>query len=163
MNEYLKPDPRAIRSWRLARTIRTILFFVVAAGLLLVLHFTGVPRTVFMTAAAVFGALCLYSLISTLLFPSIEYRQWGYRIEEDKVIIRHGIFFIKTSVIPMIRIQNVTTNQGPIDRHYGLCGVELALASGTFDIKCLSQETADQICLYLNERLYHRIEENGVL
>ncbi|MCR5134888.1 MAG: PH domain-containing protein, partial [Clostridiales bacterium] len=133
MNGFEKPDPRAVRSWRLARTIRTAIFFAAAAGLLLLLHFTGAPRTFFLTAAAVFAALCLYSLISTLAFPAVEYRQWGYRIEEDKVIIRHGIFFIKTSVIPMIRIQNVTTNQGPIDRHYGLCGVELALASGTFD------------------------------
>lgn len=163
METFEKLDPKAIKSWRLARIIRTAIFFAVTAGVLLLLFFVESPRAVFIGFAAVLGLFCLYSLISTAVFPPIEYRQWGYRIEEDKVIIRHGLFFIDKTVIPMIRIQNVTTSQGPIDRRYGLCSVELAIASGSFEIKCLTAEKAEQLSLYLNERLYKRVEEKGVL
>lgn len=160
---FEKPDPKAIRSWRFSRLIRTGVFLAVTAAVLIIMRVAEAPGTALLITGGILGAVCLYSIISTFVFPAIEYRQWEYRIEADKVTIRHGIFFIKTDVIPMIRIQNVTTSQGPIDRHFGLVSVTLALASGTFDIRCLSKERADEICSSLNERLHERIREKGVL
>lgn len=160
---FEKPDPNAIRSWRLSRLIRTGVFLAVTAAVLIIMRIAEAPGTAMLVTGGILGAVCLYSIISTFAFPAIEYRQWEYRIEADKVTIRHGIFFIKTDIIPMIRIQNVTTSQGPIDRHFGLVSVTLALASGTFDIRCLSKQRADEICTSLNERLHERIREKGVL
>lgn len=40
--DYEKPDPKAIRSGRLARLIRTVIFFAAAAGLLLLLYKRGI-------------------------------------------------------------------------------------------------------------------------
>ena len=63
-------------------------------------------------------------------------------------------------MIPIIRIQNVNTNQGPIQRIFKLYSVELALASGTFDIVGLSKETAEDISEKLNARLRARLAAN---
>lgn len=97
------------------------------------------------------------------VLPQIEYRQWGYIIEEDKVVIRHGIFFVTKSIVPIIRIQNITISQGPINRRLGLYKLELSLASGSFEIVGLNRETAEFIGENLKQRLYARVREKGVL
>ena len=47
-----------------------------------------------------------YLFLGLLLYPELEYRQWGYIVEEDRVVIRHGIFFVKKVIIPIIRIRS---------------------------------------------------------
>lgn len=96
-----------------------------------------------------------------IIYPAIEYRQWFYSISEDRVEIRHGIFFIKNSIIPIIRIQHVTVEQGPIYRRFGLYNVVISLASGNFQILGLSREKAEEISKNLNHRLYARLESEG--
>ena len=160
---YQKPDPAAKKAWRLTRLITAGVFFALLIAAYWILWLMGMPKPGAYIALGILGALTLLFLVMAFAFPAIEYRQWGYRIEEDKVTIRHGIFWIHTQVIPIIRIQNVTTRQGPIDRHYGLCSVELALASGTFDIRGLKKEDADDISQKLSAHLYKRVQEKGVL
>ena len=112
---------------------------------------------------AVIGLFVCYLAVGLVVFPIIEYKQWGYSVEEDKVVIRHGIFFIRKTIIPIIRIQNITVSQGPINRKLGLFEVEMALASGSFSIEGLDKETADAISENLKAKLYRRISEKGVL
>ncbi|MDO4546372.1 MAG: PH domain-containing protein, partial [Bacillota bacterium] len=73
--------------------------------------------------------------------------------------IVHGIFFITRDIIPVIRIQNITVKQGPIYRRYDLHTVEIALASGKFEIVGLSRQTADEIAEALRQKLYTRLEQ----
>ena len=97
-----------------------------------------------------------------LIYPEIEYRQWRYLITEDKVEIRHGIFFVETTIIPIVRIQHITISQGPIRRRFGLFGVKISLASGEHEIVGLTEEKAARVSDYLKTRLYVRLEEEGV-
>ena len=160
---YQKPDPDAKKLWRLSRLITALAFAAITLIALVILWACDWPMPMTAIILGVGVALTLIALAAAVIFPAIEYRQWGYRIEEDRVTIRHGIFWIHTQVIPVIRIQNVTTNQGPIERHYGLCSVELALASGTFDIRGLRKEDADSLAEILSAHLYKRVQEKGVL
>lgn len=161
--EYNRVDPRAIKSWRIGQLIGLIVVLAVsvpAAFFLLQSNWESGFKYIILGGIAV---ICLYSAAAVLIFPAIEYRQWGYIVEEDKVVIRHGIFFIKETIIPVIRIQNITVSQGPINRKLGLYEVEIALASGNFSIEGLDKETADAISENLKSRLYKRVEEKGVL
>ena len=160
---YQKPDPRAIKGWRIAEGIAFAAVVLIAAGALAALWLSGWTswwRYVIgggaVLAAAAQGA-------AMLVVPKIEYRQWGYLIEEDKVVIRHGIFFVKKSIVPIIRIQNITISQGPINRRLGLYKLELSLASDSFEIVGLDKETAETISENLKARLYTRVREKGVL
>jgi membrane protein YdbS with pleckstrin-like domain len=99
----------------------------------------------------------LYDLAALILFPKIEYLQWGYLVEEDRVVIRHGIFWVDKDIIPIVRIQNITVSQGPVMKKYGLFKIEMVLASGTFTIEGLKQDVADEIGENLKNRLYSRL------
>ena len=161
--DYQKPDPRAVKAWRIGQGIAFAVLLLIAAGVLVILQLSGWASwwRYVIGGAAVFAAAAQGAAMCVL--PKIEYRQWGYLIEEDKVVIRHGIFFVKTSIVPVIRIQNITMSQGPVNRKLGLYKLELSLASGSFEIVGLDKETAETISENLKSRLYDRVREKGVL
>lgn len=161
--EYRRLDKRVIKSWRIGRLI----------ALCVVLAIT-VPATIFLCHSSwesvwkwiLIGGMALlavYTAIGLLFYPKLEYLQWGYIVEDDKVVIRHGIFFVKKMIIPIIRIQNITVSQGPINRKMGIYTLEMALASGSFEIEGLDKETADTISENLKAKLYKRLDEKGVI
>ena len=155
--DYIKLDKKAITSWRIGRILRLPIWLIVCAAAFIggmVLPVAGI----IVKALAV--ALAVYKIAGIIIYPQIEYRQWGYKISEDKVDIRHGIFFVTHSVIPVVRIQHITVSQGPINRRLGLHEVEMALASNNFEIPCLSKEVADEIADNLKSRLYNRLHAN---
>lgn len=162
-SNYQSVDPRAIKSWRIGRAFSLLVILAITVPLGIFLwnsDWNSIWKSVILAAEAV---VIVYAVISLVVFPTIEYRQWGYLIEEDKVVIRHGIFFVNITVIPVIRIQNITVSQGPINRRLGLYEVEISLASGSFSIEGLSEETAHSISENLKTRLYQRVAEKGVL
>ena len=161
--EYNKVNPKAIKSWRIGRGIFFLIVLIMAIPgeiFLATLEWDSIWKLVIMAGV---GILVCYLAVGLVIFPIIEYKQWGYKVEEDKVVIRHGIFYIKKTIIPIIRIQNITVSQGPINRKLGLYAVEMALASGSFSIEGLDKETADTISENLKSCLYQRISEKGVL
>ncbi|MGC2872750.1 PH domain-containing protein [Ihubacter sp. rT4E-8] len=161
--EYQQPDVRAMKSWRIGRLISFAVFAIIAAVVILIIWCTGWSswwRYIIIGGAVL---MAVVQGVAACILPQIEYRQWGYLIEEDKVVIRHGIFFIKKTIVPIIRIQNITMSQGPIDRRLGLYKLKLSLASGSFEIVGLNQETAEAISENLKSRLYARVREKGVL
>ena len=159
--EYQKPDKKIIKGWRTARLIWLVIFLVAALLTTFLFDIDGlVWRIIFRYGL---WAACGYCLIDLIFYPPIEYRQWGYYIDDEKVVIRHGLFFINQTIIPIIRIQNITISQGPINRHLGLYKVEIALASGSYEIVGLDKETADAISESLRAKLYHRMEARGEL
>ncbi len=161
--EFKKPDKKAIKSWRIGEAIALGVILLITIPLSIYLAVCGWESFWKYVIMGGLILLALYQIVALTIFPQIEYKQWGYLVEEDKVIIRHGIFFVKQTVIPIIRIQNITISQGPVNRALGLYKVEMALASGSFEIQGLDQETADGICENLKNRLYDRVSEKGVL
>ena len=159
--EYNKLDKNAIKGWRISRLIVLIILLIVFIPGSIFLVTSGLMFPVKTILLVVIAALAIYTFVGLIVYPSIEYKQWGYLVEEDRVVIRHGIFFIRKVIVPIIRIQNITVSQGPINRKLGLYKVTMALASGSFEIEGLSKETADEISENLKSRLYNRLAEKG--
>lgn len=157
--EYTKLAPKAVKGWRISRGIGLFAGLLVCCGLRVTAGFIPMVRDNTWTVTLVLALLLLYKLAGLFLYPVIEYRQWGYFITEDKVDIRHGIYFITNTIIPIIRIQHITVKQGPVNRKLGLYDVEISLASESFSIPCLTKESADEIAENLKERLYTRLED----
>lgn len=164
--EYVKLDKKAVTSWRIGRLIGLAFVLAVCAALYLIAGLIEGIGPYRWAVCLVLGLFILYKLVGLAVYPLIEYRQWGYAITEDKVDIRHGIFFITNTIVPIIRIQHITVSQGPINRKLGLYEVEMSLASSSFAIECLSKEVADEIADNLRAKLYVRLEaaqrESGV-
>lgn len=153
--EYKKPERDVIKAWRLRRAIGTAILAVSFAAGIAAAVLSG-WGTVQLCIAVGLGMIFIYAVIGLAVYPLIEYRQWKYMISDERIEIVHGIFFIKRDVIPVVRIQNITVKQGPIYRWYGLYTVEIALASGTFEITGLRDETAEDISRSIREKLYDR-------
>ena len=156
--EYIKLDKKAISSWRIGRIISFVVVLIVCGAIFIGSKFIPDIESYRWIGSLVLGLLLLYKLIGIFVYPLIEYRQWGYYITEDKVDIRHGIFFVTNTIIPIIRIQHITVSQGPINRKLGLYEVEMSLASNSFKIEGLSKEVADEIAENLKSKLYVRLE-----
>ena len=60
-------------------------------------------------------------------------RALGYAERASDLLVRHGIMFHTTSVVPYGRLQYVEVSSGPIERMFGLAGVELHTASASTD------------------------------
>jgi uncharacterized protein len=145
---YEKPDSKAITGWRIGRLIGLLIFLIL-----------GIAASVVVTLVDDLSPAALWVyLVSGGILPVIEYRQWKYLITDEKVEIVHGIFFVTTSIVPIVRIQHITVGQGPIYRKLGLFKVTIALASGTFEIVGLREERAREISETLRARLYTRLE-----
>lgn len=155
--EYHRLDKKAITSWRIGRLLSFAVILLICAAAAIGAFF--IPQLEEWRGMILFSLALLtaYKLAGLFLYPQIEYRQWGYYITEDKVDIRHGLFFISNTIIPIIRIQHITVSQGPVNRRLRLYNVEMSLASGSFAIECLSKETADEIAENLKSKLYVRL------
>lgn len=157
--EYLKLDKKAITSWRIGRILGFIVLLLIWAGVVMWTQHAEYLQEYSTYIYAAAAAVLIYKFIGIIIYPLIEYRQWGYYMTDDRVDIKHGIFFITNTVIPVIRIQHISIKQGPINRRLGLHKVELSLASGTFTIEGLSYEIASQIAENLKSKLYVRLQE----
>lgn len=159
-SEYFqKLDPRIIKSWKISRWIRFGFFFLLLGIPTFILSqqdFFAEISIYILPFDALVGA---YLIITPFLYPAIEYRQWGYVITEDRVEIKHGIFFIQTTIIPIVRIQHVTISQGPINRHLGISAITINTASGVFKIEGLSDENAKIITQSLKSKLLIRMQQ----
>lgn len=155
--EYLKLDPKAKTSWRIGRGLRFVIWVIVCGIISLLVPYEELYGKIIEIAILL---LLAYKLAGVVVYPMIEYKQWGYYISEDRVDIHHGIFFVKHTIVPVIRIQHITVKQGPVNKQLGLYEVELSLASDSFEIPCLDKETADEIAENLKAKLYNRLEQN---
>jgi membrane protein YdbS with pleckstrin-like domain len=77
----------------------------------------GVLRIVLPAAwlvLALFGAWHAYS------WPARAYQHTFYRIDEQGVEIRKGVYWRVVINVPRSRVQHIDVSQGPIERRYGL-------------------------------------------
>lgn len=155
---YEQLDKKAIISWRIGRIISFLVFLIVLAGVLTFTKDTSLVTQYHKIFIGIAVLLTIYGAAGIYIYPEIEYRQWGYQITDDKVEFRHGIFFVTTTVIPIVRIQHITISNGPIYRKLGLSKVKIFLASGSFEIEGLSMATADTISENLKTKVMKRLQ-----
>lgn len=79
-------------------------------------------------AVAVPVVMLLLALWRLVLIPR-QVRSIGYAEREDDLLIRRGIFFQRTLVVPYGRMQYVDIGAGPVERGLGLCTLKLHTAS----------------------------------
>jgi len=60
--------------------------------------------------------------------PLRRYRAWGYLRGDDELIVKHGLFIRKLTVVPFGRVQHIDIAQGPLQRLLGLATMVLNTA-----------------------------------
>ena len=86
-----------------------------------------------------------YAYLFIFLFPKISWLRWRYEVRESEIELQHGLFIVKRTLIPMVRVQHVDTSQGPILRKYNLAGITISTAATNHTIPALVMEEADEL------------------
>jgi uncharacterized protein len=63
-------------------------------------------------------------------WPAIEYRHTSYRVDDDGIEIRRGVYWRVVVNVPRSRVQHTDVSQGPLERRYGL-GTLVIYTAGT--------------------------------
>lgn len=132
----------AVKVWRIHAAIYVIIFwmFIIAWGIITFI-FSFPYLYTFITV--VLGLMAIYVFI--ILIPTLRYKRWRYEIFEQEIYIQHGILIVKRTLIPMIRVQHVDTEQGPILKKYDLATVSISTAATTHYIPALNGADAEDL------------------
>ena len=130
-------DRRMVRVWRISEAIALVVVAVIAAAVL------AFYRPLWLVIVC--AVLVALQLVSLLVLPQIRYRRWRYEVTTTDVLIRSGLVVVKTSVIPMVRVQHVETKQGPVLKANGLASVTVTTAGSSFEIPGLATDEAEAL------------------
>ncbi|MCQ2069683.1 MAG: PH domain-containing protein [archaeon] len=102
-----------------------------------------------------------YVLVFVLLAsrPTLFYNHYCYRIDDDKVEVRKGIFVIDHTLVPIERVHQVNVRRGPVNNLYGLADVVITTAGGTVVLDYLTSDEADSIATRLNDCVVRLLKE----
>jgi membrane protein YdbS with pleckstrin-like domain len=126
--DWLRVSPRYV-TVRLAGWALGTLIAVALLSLPLLLVLTGVWTWLPVWPAVALPAVALLLALWRLVLIPRQVRSIGYAEREDDLLIRRGIFFQRTLVVPYGRMQYVDIAVGPVERQLGLCTLKLHTAA----------------------------------
>ncbi|WP_059105164.1 PH domain-containing protein [Shouchella shacheensis] len=135
---------KAIQVWRIQNSFDTLFFalFPVAYGLLGYFFFENLPSWILW---GLIGVVLLYGLARIVIWPQIQWYRFRYEVLDEEIDIRQGVVIVRRTLIPMVRVQHVDTEQGPILRRYKMAAVSITSAATTHSIPTLFLEDADAL------------------
>lgn len=137
-------DPRALKAWFFAGILKGLVILLIPVIYLVKIKdiFRDLPDV---WAWVGIGVIIVYTIWDAIIAPQLRIRFWRYEIREDEIDIQHGIFIIRRTLIPMIRVQHVDTEYGPIMRYFGLATLRISTAATDHRIPALSKERSSQL------------------
>jgi membrane protein YdbS with pleckstrin-like domain len=138
--------PGLLRMRRLLLLVWMVLF-ALAAGL--------VPGLLAGPAWAAFALPPLAVLAWGWVMLERNWRSWRYAERADDLLISRGVLWREETVVPYGRMQLVEVTSGPVERYFGLAGVQLHTAAAATDATIPGLDPAEA------ERLRDRLTELG--
>jgi membrane protein YdbS with pleckstrin-like domain len=140
-------DPEARRLWRVEGAISTAFLFVFAWGARFILRrlFDGPEAPAWpLRLADLLPWIVLFGVgtLSVIVVPSVRWRRWRYEIRDAEVDLQRGALYVTRTLVPLARIQHVDTQQGPLERAFGLATVVFHTAAGANRIPALADNVA---------------------
>src|SRR3954464_149747 len=133
---------KALTVWRISASINVIISWILAAAVIFFLHRFNVP---FWISVILIVIELIFTYLNIFLFPALMWRRWRYEVREEEIELQEGIFIVKRTLIPMIRVQHVDTVQGPILRKYQLASVIVNTAATAHKIPALEESEAEEL------------------
>lgn len=137
-----KLSEKGLTVWRLYGMLQTLLVLLIAVGAGVLTYLFDWPFWIYIAAAAV---TVLYGALFGYVFPGIRWARWRYEVRDTEIELQHGIFIVKRTLIPMVRVQHVDTAQGPILKRYALSAISISTAATVHSIPMLAAEEADDL------------------
>uniref|UniRef100_UPI00403F8FD3 PH domain-containing protein n=1 Tax=Candidatus Enterococcus willemsii TaxID=1857215 RepID=UPI00403F8FD3 len=94
--------------------------------------------------SSLFGVVIVATISSGWLLP-YRYLYYRYELTNDEMLFQKGYFFRSTTIVPIVRIQHIETEQGPFLRKEKLMEIVVHTAATTHRIAGLDIEEAQQL------------------
>jgi membrane protein YdbS with pleckstrin-like domain len=150
----MRPPPartlsdKAVAAWRVAGVRTTLL-----QGLMVVAFLAFTLRDALLVVAVAGAEMVAMASVLVLVAPRFRARIWRYEVDEHELYLQHGWLSITRHVVPLVRVQNVDTVQGPIDKLFGLSSVTLSTAGGKASIPHLDEPVAEELRARIADRV----------
>ncbi|KKK36263.1 membrane protein [Mesobacillus campisalis] len=139
---------RALTVWQISGGIHSLIVWLFGAGLVAIAWLFDWP---WWLAGSVLAICALHSYFFILLMPRLRWKRWRYEVREQEIELQRGVFIIKRTLVPMIRVQHVDTRQGPILRKYGLATITISTAATVHEIPALELDEAEELRLSISK------------
>ncbi|KIL48575.1 PH domain-containing protein [Jeotgalibacillus campisalis] len=133
---------RALTVWKLYGWISTAILGVIGIGVITLSVLFNWSYWFIVGAAAI---PILNAVLFVYIFPTLKWKRWRYEVREEEIELQHGIFIVKRTLVPMVRVQHVDTEQGPILRKYRLATISISTAATVHQIPALDIDEADSL------------------
>lgn len=129
--------PMSLIAWPLAILVTAVLIFEFIEANLQVI-FVDLFGTLFLLS---WGSVVLVGLV----YPLIEVPLRGVALRSDDVLFKKGVLTQNVEVVPFSCIQNVESNQGFLDRCYGLSNLSIYTTASSTALEGLDTHTANYL------------------
>ncbi len=135
---WTRVNPALSTYWRLILLLNTLIGLSLVLALWLFVSRTTDSRLAsVVTPLSVSATMAVLVLIFIWLFVLIGRRvaSIGYRLKNRELEVSSGIMFQRLVSVPFARMQLVEVTAGPIERLFGIAGVQLHTASASTNAK----------------------------
>lgn len=139
---------KGLKVWRISGMIHSIFSLLVTCAIIGLTIFFDWPIWIIPIALLLF---VIEAYLVIIFFPTLRWKRWRYEVRENELEIQHGVFIIKRTLIPMIRVQHVDTRQGPILRKYQLATVAVSTAATVHEIPALEVNEAEELRFFISK------------
>lgn len=119
----VKPDPSLKKVWLVCWFVYFIIF---AVGDFLVNTLLREPDA--RTILGIMVSILVGILLLVLPYMPAYFRSLEYRIDDQSVSGKKGVFWKKTTTIPFQKITNIDITQGPLQRYFGIGSIHCQTA-----------------------------------
>lgn len=136
-------------SWRLVLLVFVLVPFIIGI--------TQIPEDYLLILLIPGGLLVLLVAVFTFVFSFLDKKVYKYYIDEEKIIVSHGVLFRHYIVIPVVQIQDIGTFQGPIQLALKLSNIIITTAGSTERISCVNSHLAKDIVDDMQVKIHNRM------
>lgn len=116
--------------------------FWVVAGVVVLVTTGGVDSSL----VRVLRWLPLVGLVlGVTVVPMVRLRRWRWDVDPDALVIRHGVFTVRQTVVPMVRVQHVDTTSNLLEQAFDLATVQVHTTAGSHKIPLLTDHQAREL------------------
>jgi uncharacterized protein len=134
--------------WRIYSFIQIAVLTVIYSLLLYILNDSFVPLYMKFVVGLV---LVVYFIVIILIVPNVRWNILSYEVRDHEIEIQTGLFVVKRTIIPIIRVQHVDVMQGPLIKKKNLANIDITTAATTHTIPLLHSKDADELRLKISE------------
>ncbi|WP_114907267.1 PH domain-containing protein [Ornithinimicrobium murale] len=143
-----KVSRRAIGYW----TTTALIWEGIFLAILTVVYLVVLPER-WWWATAILALAVLGALVEILVVPRFKFAVHRWEVTDTAIYTRSGWLNVEQRIAPLSRVQTVDSEQGAIQRMFGLASITVTTASsaGAIEIKCLDHDEARRVVADLTE------------